>query len=240
MEQRAHAAADPVNPALVFWHLSPRLPARAIITADSGTVAGWYARLLRMRQGMMGSISGGLATMGNAVPYAIAAKMAYPDRPVLALAGDGAMQMNGNAELLTAAMQSHKWKDPRFIVLVLNNGDLNMVTWEMRVMSGNPKFVASQTLPPFNYAAYARQIGFRGIRIERPEDIIPAWEEALASDRPTVVDAVTDPNVPPLPPHITLQQAKAFALSLLKGDPDAGAVVNEAVRQVGPAIAPKV
>ena len=200
MEERAHVAADPVNPELVFWHLSRRLPDDSIITADSGTVASWYARHVQMRPGMMGSLSGGLATMGNAVPYAIAAKMAFSDRPVFALVGDGAMQMNGNAELLTAAAQRHKWKDQRLIVLVLNNGDLNMVTWEMRVMSGNPRYEASQRLPPFNYAEYAERIGFLGLRVERPEEVAAAWDQALASDRPVVIDAVTDPNVPPSPP----------------------------------------
>jgi pyruvate dehydrogenase (quinone) len=231
-EERAFAPAKPVNPELLFWHLSSRLPDASIITADSGTVANWFARNLKLRKGMMASVSGGLASMGNAVPYAIAAKLAYPERPVFALVGDGAIQMNGNAELLTLCRYYRQWKDPRFIVVVLNNGDLNLVTWEMRAWAGNPRYEASQSLPTFNYAAYAEQIGMRGIRVERPEDIETAWEEALSCDRPVVVDALTDPNIPPLPPHITLKQAKGFALSMLKGDPGRGNILQRAISQL--------
>jgi pyruvate dehydrogenase (quinone) len=151
----------------------------------------------------MVSLSGTLATMGSGVPYAIAAKLAHPDRAVIALVGDGAMQMNGLNELLTVAKYSGRWDDPRFVVLVLNNRDLNMVTWEQRALQGDPKFEASQDIPDFPYARYAELIGLRGIRIDRPEEIGDAWDAALSADRPVVLEAVVDPDVPLLPPHIS-------------------------------------
>ncbi len=229
---RAHEPARPVNPQLVFWELSPRLPDGAILCADSGTTANWFARDLRIRPGMMASLSGNLATMGPAVPYAIGAKFAFPDRVVFALAGDGAMQMNGTGELVTVAKYWRKWKDPRLVVLVLNNRDLNMVTWEQRVMAGDPKLSASQDVPDFPYARYAEAIGLRGVRIEKPEDIVPAWEAALSADRPCVVEAVVDPDVPPLPPHITVAQAKSLVEALWKGDPDRAEIIRQAWREV--------
>ncbi|HEY0633694.1 MAG TPA: thiamine pyrophosphate-requiring protein, partial [Thermoleophilaceae bacterium] len=231
LEARAMADADPLNPQRVFWELSPRLPADVILAVDSGSCANWFARDLKLRPGMLASVSSTLASMGCAVPYAIAAKFAHPSRPVIAMAGDGAMQMNGLAELITAAYYWERWDDPRFVVLVLNNRDLNQVTWEQRAMVGDPKFPASQDLPDFPYARYAELIGFRGIRVDSPEAVGPAWDEALASDRPVVLEAVTDPNVPPLPPHITLEQARAFASALRGGDPDARGVVAQGLRQ---------
>lgn len=230
MEARAMNPADPINPQRVFWELSSRLPDRCIVTSDSGSAANWWARDLKFRRGMMGTMSGNLATMGPAVPYAIAAKFAHPDRVVIATTGDGAMQMNGNAELITAAKYWRQWSDPRLIVLVLNNRDLNQVTWELRAMSGDPKLEASQELPDFPYASYAESIGLRGIKIDRPEQIANAWEEALKSDRPVVLEALTDPEVPPLPPHITLKQAKAFTETLWKGDPAEGHLVRQTFR----------
>ena len=174
----------------------------------------------------MASLSGTLATMGPGVPYAIAAKFCHPDRPAIALVGDGAMQMNGNAELITAAKYWERWSDPRLIVAVLNNGDLNQVTWEQRVLQGDPMYPETQHIPDFPYARYAELIGFRGIRVDEPERIGPAWEEALASDRPVVLEAITDPTVPPLPPHITLEQAKQLTSALLAGEPEAGDVLK--------------
>lgn len=230
MEARAMNPADPVNPQRVFWELSPKLPERCIITSDSGSAANWWARDLKFRAGMMGTMSGTLATMGPAVPYAIAAKFAFPDRVVIATTGDGAMQMNGNAEMITAAKYWREWSDPRLIVLVLNNRDLNQVTWELRVMSGDPKLMASQDIPDFPYAEYAESIGLRGIRIDRPEQISRAWDEALKADRPVIVEAVTDPEVPPLPPHITLKQAKGFAETMLKGDPAQSHMIRQTFR----------
>jgi pyruvate dehydrogenase (quinone) len=239
MDERAHVDAKDINPQRVFWELSPRLPERCILTADSGSTANWFARDLKLRSGMMASLSGALATMGPGVPYAIAAKFAYPDRPVIALVGDGAMQMNGNAELLTIAKYWKEWSDPRLIVLVLHNGDLNMVTWEMRAMAGDTRYEASQELPPFPYAAYAELIGLSGVRIDRPEEVAPAWEAALASDRPFVIEAMVDPDVPPLPPHITLKQAQAFGMSLLKGDSEAGGIIKQAMHQIFPGMSGK-
>ncbi len=232
LEARAKNPADPINPQLVFWELSPRLPDGCIITADSGTSADWFARDLKLRRGMMASLSGNLATMGPGVPYAIAAKFAHPDRPAIACVGDGAMQMNGINELITIAKYWMRWSDPRLIVMVLNNRDLNQVTWEQRVFQGDPKFEASQDVPDFPYAGYARSLGLDGIRVARPEDVGPAWDQALAADRPFVLEAVTDPSVPPLPPHITLQQARRFMASMIKGDPDAGDVIRRSFRDL--------
>jgi pyruvate dehydrogenase (quinone) len=234
MRERAHLPAEPLNPQRVFWELSSRLPDGAILTADSGSTANWFARDLKLREGMLASLSGSLATMGPGVPYAIAAKFAYPHRPVIALVGDGAMQMNGNAELLTIAKYWREWADPRFVVLVLNNRDLNMVTWEMRAMQGDPRYAASQDLPDFAYAKYADLIGLHGIRVDRPEDVGSVWDEALAASRPVVLEAVVDPDVPPLPPHVTLKQAKAFAMSMLRGDEDESGVLKQAIHHLFP------
>ena len=231
LEARAMADADPINPQRVFWELSPRLPDEAIITADAGTVANWYARDLKFRPGMMGSLSGGLATMGSAVPYALAAKFCYPDRMAIALAGDGAMQMNGINALITVAKYWREWADPRLAVLVLNNRDLNMVTWEQRAMSGDPKFAESQVLPDFPYAGYAESLGLVGVRVNRPDQVADAWERVLHADRPAVLDAVVDPNVPPLPPHISWEQAKNFATSVLRGDADALGFLKQTWKQ---------
>ncbi|OJT22145.1 thiamine pyrophosphate-requiring protein [Archangium sp. Cb G35] len=229
-EGMAMKDANPINPQRVFWELSPRLPEGVILSSDSGSAANWFARDLKIRQGMMASLSGNLATMGCGVPYAIGAKFAYPDRPVIALVGDGAMQMNGNAELITVAKYWKEWKDPRFIVLVLNNRDLNQVTWEQRVLAGDPKLPATQDLPDFPYARYAESIGLRGIRVDKPEQIARAWDQALSSDRPVVLEAYTDPDVPPLPPHITLEQAKHFAQSMLKGDVNTGGILKQSIK----------
>src|SRR4051812_24462603 len=226
VEERAMQDADPINPQRVFWELSSRLPDYAILSSDSGSAANWFARDLRLRAGMMASLSGTLATMGPGVPYAIAAKFAHPDRPAIALVGDGAMQMNGNSELITVAKYWKEWADPRLIVMVLNNHDLNQVTWEQRVLEGDPKLEASQNVPEFDYAQYAEQIGLRGIRMESPGDIGPGWDEALSSDRPVVIDALVDPSVPPLPPHITIEQAKQLASALTAGEPHAWDVIK--------------
>jgi pyruvate dehydrogenase (quinone) len=231
MDERAHLSAEPVNPQLVFHELSKRLPDGAIISSDSGSSANWFARDIKIREGMMASLSGTLATMGPGVPYAIAAKFAHPTRPVFALVGDGAMQMNGINELITIAKYRHQWPDQRLVILVLNNRDLNQVTWEQRAMSGDPKFVGSQELPDFPYARYAEMLGLKGIRVDSPEAVGPAWDEALAADRPVVYEAVTDPEVPPLPPHITIEQAKALTSALMAGDQHAGRIVRQSFKQ---------
>ncbi|MBA3567237.1 MAG: thiamine pyrophosphate-requiring protein [Actinobacteria bacterium] len=230
LEERAMNAADPINPQRVFWELSPRLPDNCILSSDSGSAANWFARDLKIRRGMMASLSGTLATMGPGVPYAIAAKFCHPERVAIALVGDGAMQMNGMNELITAAKYWRRWSDPRLIVAVLNNQDLNQVTWEQRVLEGDPKFEASQDIPDVPYARFAELIGLKGIRVETPDEIAPAWEEALAADRPCVLDFVTDPEVPPLPPHITFEQAKMFALAVAKGDPGRRAMIEQSLK----------
>jgi pyruvate dehydrogenase (quinone) len=230
LEARAMNPANPINPEYVFWELSPRLPEGCIISSDSGSAANWFARDLKIHRGMMASLSGNLATMGPGVPYAIAAKFAFPDRASIALVGDGAMQMNGNNGLITVSKYWKEWSDPRLIILVLHNNDLNQVTWEQRVMNGDPKFEASQNLPDFSYAQYATSLGLRGIRMERPEDVVRGWEEALVSDRPVVIDAITDPDVPPLPPHITLEQAAKFAKTLFKGDSREAGIIRQTFR----------
>jgi pyruvate dehydrogenase (quinone) len=231
LEARAMTDNVPINPQRVFWELSPRLPDDVILTCDSGSSASWYARDLKVRRGMMGSLSGGLATMGPAVPYALAAKMAYPGRPVIAMLGDGAMQMIGINGLVTIAREWRNWPDPRLIVMVLNNGDLNMVTWEQRAMEGDPKFEGSQDLPSFPYAQYGRMLGLQGIRVDRPQEIGAAWDEALRADRPTVVEMVTDPNVPPAPPHVTAKQLRNYLSALLHGDPQALEIVRQSARE---------
>jgi pyruvate dehydrogenase (quinone) len=232
------APAQPINPQRVALELSQRLPDQSIVTADSGTTTVWYARNLSFRRGMMGSVSGTLATMGCAVPYAIAAKFAYPDRPVIALIGDGAMQMNGLTELITIAKYWNRWADPRLIIMALNNRDLAYVTWEERVQTGDPKWEPSQTLPDVPYADFAQLIGLDGLRVEDPDQVGAAWDKALAADRPFVLDMVTDPNVAPLPPHITLKQARHFMGALAKGDPEAGSIVVDTARQIIGSILP--
>ncbi|MFE1359305.1 thiamine pyrophosphate-requiring protein [Streptomyces carpaticus] len=231
MDRRAATQADPVNPEYVAGALSPLLPDDAMIAADSGSAANWYARHLRMRPGMRGSLSGTLATMGPGVPYVIGAKFAHPDRPAIALVGDGAMQMNGLAEMITAARYWRGWSDPRLIVAVFNNQDLNQVTWEMRSMSGAPQFEPSQHLPDVPYAEFARSIGLLGIRIDEPGGVQPAWQRALAADRPCVLEFVTDPAVPPIPPHATWEQAESTAKALLRGDSDRKNVVKKGIKQ---------
>ncbi|HEY2763307.1 MAG TPA: thiamine pyrophosphate-requiring protein [Pseudonocardiaceae bacterium] len=230
MERRAKVGADPINPQLVFHELDPLLPDNAMITSDSGSAANWYARHLRIRRGMRASLSGNLATMGPGVPYATGAKFAHPDRAVLALVGDGAMQMNGINELITVAKYYREWTDPRFVVGVLNNRDLNQVTWELRAMGGSPTFPPSQELPDFPYAGYAESLGLGGIKVTEPGQVRGAWEQALAADRPCVVEFVTDPAVPPIPPHADLDQMEKTAEALLRGDPEAWDIVKSGVK----------
>ena len=232
LEERALASANPINPQRVVWELSPRLPDNVIITCDSGSCANWFARDIKIRRGMLCSLSGGLASMGAAVPYAIAAKFVHPDRPVVALVGDGAMQMSNLAELITVAKYWQEWQNPHWICCVFNNEDLNQVTWEQRVMQGDPKFEASQNIPNVPYHRFAESIGLKGIYVDREDAVAAAWEEALAADRPVLIEFKTDPDVPPLPPHIKLEQAKAYATALLKGDPDQAGIIKQTAKQV--------
>ncbi|WP_246857439.1 thiamine pyrophosphate-requiring protein [Pseudarthrobacter sp. NIBRBAC000502770] len=199
MHKEAMVSANPINPMRLFAELSIRLPENAMLSADSGSSANWYARQLKFRDGVRGSLSGNLATMGPGVPYAIGAKFAHPDRPAIAFAGDGAMQMNGLAELITVKHYWREWSDPRLVVAVLHNNDLNQVTWEMRAMGGVPAFRESQALPDVDYAGFAESLGLLGIHVQDPDDVGPAWEKALATDRPTLLDVRTDPDIPPIP-----------------------------------------
>ncbi|GAA1210770.1 thiamine pyrophosphate-requiring protein [Streptomyces rhizosphaericus] len=230
MASRAEVSADPINPEYVAHCLDPLLPSDTIVTCDSGSVANWYARHLRMRGEMRGSLSGTLATMGCGVPYAIGAKFARPDRPAVALVGDGAMQMNGLAELITVAKYRRLWEDPRLVIAIWNNQDLNQVTWEMRAMGGAPQFLPSQTIPDVSYARFAESLGMTGIRVEKPEQVERAWREALSADGPAVVEFLTDPDVPPIPPHATWEQLEATAESIIKGDPDRAGMVRQGLK----------
>jgi pyruvate dehydrogenase (quinone) len=222
-------AADPLNPQLLFHELSKRLPDAAILTSDSGSGTDWWARHLRMREGMKSILSGTLATMCPAVPYALAAKFAYPDRPVIATIGDGAFQMLGINAMIDIARYRDRWSNQQLVVLVLHNDDLNQVTWEQRVMSGDPRLAVSQSLPDFPYARYAELIGLKGIRVDAPEQVGPAWDEALAAGTPVLLEAITDPEVPPLPPHITFEQAQKMAHAL-PGDPARGQIMRQAIK----------
>jgi pyruvate dehydrogenase (quinone) len=233
-ERQAHAPADPLNPLRVIWELDQRIPDQAILTGDSGTAAYWLGRDIRLRRGMKASVSGSLATMGCGVPYALAAKLAFPERPVIALVGDGAMQMSGLSALVDVSKQwklAHTrgapWTDPRFVVLVLNNRDLSYVTWEQRVMEGDPRYAATQSIPDIAYADFAKLLGLDGVRVERPEDVAAAWDRALASDVPFVIDALVDRNVPTLPPELKPEQEDKLAKALADGDADAEAVLDQ-------------
>src|SRR5487761_1683880 len=210
-----------IRPQGLFSSLSRHLPDNAILSSDSGTAANWYARHIKIRKGMKAMLSGNLATMVPGVPYAIAAKFAFPDRVSVAMVGDGAMQMGGMAEMLTALKYYKSWSDPRLIVLVLNNEDLNQVTWEQRAMEGDPRFVASQEIPYMPFADYANLIGLKGIKVATADAIEHAWDEAFASDRPVIIDAITTPDEPPIPPHVTRQEAEALMKSVLE-DPKGG------------------
>ena len=237
LEERAMTSADPLNPQRVFWELSPRLPDNAIITADSGSVANWFARDLKMRRGMKASLSGGLASLGAGTPYAVAAKMAFPDRTVIACMGDGAMQMNGINVMITISKYWKQWSNPRLIVLVLNNRDLNQVTWEERVQLGEGKTELTQSIPDFPHHKYAELVGLKGIFVNDPNKVGAAWDAALSSDRPVILEAYTDPNVPPLPPHITLKDAKNF-MFMMRDEPELGSVLKNSAKELLSGILP--
>jgi pyruvate dehydrogenase (quinone) len=231
LEERAMTHAHPVNPQRVVWEMSPRLPDEAIVTSDSGSCANWYARDYRVKRGQIASLSGGLASMGAAVPYAIGAKFAHPHRPVVALVGDGAMQMNNMSELITIAKYADRWADKRLVTCVFNNEDLNEVTWEQRVMNGNPRYDASQDIPDVRYSQFAELVGLKGIYVDDAKDLARAWDEALSADRPVVLEVKTDPEIAPLPPHISFKEARKFMMSMA-GDDDAAHVIRDTARQV--------
>ena len=231
VEARAMTSADPVNPQRIFTELSKQLPDNVIMTADSGSVADWYARDIKVRRGMMGSLSGGLASLGAATPYAIAAKMAYPDRPVIGFIGDGAFQMNGMSEMITVSKYWKKWSNPCFVMMVLNNRDLNQVTWEERVESGSGKTESTQSIPDVRYSKYAELLGLHGIFVDDPEKLAGAWREALSCGKPCILEVYADANVPPLAPHITFAEAKNFMTSMAT-EPELGSVIKNTVKEV--------
>jgi pyruvate dehydrogenase (quinone) len=230
VQRQSLLAAEPVNPMRVAWELSERLPDDAIVTADSGSSTNWYARCVRFRAGMRGSVSGTLATMGCAVPYAIGAKFAHPSRPVIALVGDGAMQMNGLAELLTIRRYQDLWPDKRLIICVFHNNDLNQVTWELRAMGGAPKFEESQSLPEVSYADVAQSMGLQAISVDTDDAVAGAWEAALSAEGPVLLDITCDPEVPPIPPHATYEQMKDLTSAVLRGDPNAWHLVYQGAK----------
>ncbi|KDB01724.1 thiamine pyrophosphate protein [Defluviimonas sp. 20V17] len=232
VEKRSRESADPINPERLFWEASSRLPDRAILSADSGSSANWLARAIKIRKGMKASLSGTLATMCPGVPYAVAAKFCYPDRTAVAFVGDGAMQMLGITDLITVAKYWREWSDPRLVVCVLANQDLNQVTWELRAMANSPRVAKTQDVPDVDMAAYAEILGLNGIRVEKADDIGPAWERAFSADRPTVIHAVVDPDVPTLPPHITMDQAKSFMNAMLHGDTETAGIIKQTIKRV--------
>ena len=237
LEERAMQPADPINPQRVFWEISKRLPENCIMTGDSGSVANWYGRDIKMRRGMMGSLSGSLASLGAATPYAVAAKMAFPERVVIAFIGDGAMQMNGLNVMITISKYWREWANPKLIVMVLNNQDLNQVTWEERVQLGAGKTESTQSIPDMAYHTYAELLGLKGIVCRDADQVGAAWDEALAANRPVILNIYTDPNVPPLPPHITFKDAKNFT-TMMASEPELGSVLKNTAREVLASVLP--
>lgn len=225
----AMVESEPVNARRVFTSLNDKLPENAIITCDAGSTADWYGFHIKLGRNQMGNLSGRMASMLAAMPYAVAGKFAHPERPVVSTIGDGAFQMMGMNGLLTVKRHWQEWANPTFIVLVLDNGDLNQVSWEMRI-AGDPRWDTAQLVEPMDYAGYAELLGLKGIRVEHPGDIDTALDEAFAADRPTIVSVKTDPNTPPLPAHITTEQATGLAKSLLGGDPGSARVINQSAR----------
>lgn len=232
LHARAMRDANPINPQRLFWELSRKLPDNVILTNDSGSSTNWFARDVRVRPTMKSSLSGGLATMCPAIPYSLAAKFAYPDRPVVAMIGDGAMQMLGINEMISIAKYYETWKDPRLIIIVVNNQDLNQVTWEQRVLAGDPKYIASQQIPNVRFADYARILGLDGVDVDHPDDIEQALAQAFASNKPFLVNVYCDPDVPPLPPHITFEQAKNFLSSIYHGDAGGLHMIKQSAMQM--------
>jgi pyruvate dehydrogenase (quinone) len=229
VEDLAMLDGDPMNPQRVVWELNKHLPDGAILTADSGSSTNWWARMLKLRKGMQTSLSGTLATMGCATPYAIAAKFAHPDRPAIAIVGDGAFQMNGMNELITVERYWKQWSNSTLVFCVFNNQDLNQVTWEQRALAGDPKYPATQWIPDFAYHRMAELCGLEGIFCDNGDAVSDAWARALAAGRPCVLEVKVDPEIPPLPPHIRLDQAKKMAKAMVKGDPERVGVMEKSL-----------
>ena len=211
---RTAEITEGANPEFVVGELSRHLPSDARVAVDVGSATYWYARHLRLPPDVPAHVSGYLASMGCALPYGISAKLDAPDRPVVALVGDGAMQMNGLLELITVSQRWRDWDDPRFVVLVLHNGDLNEVSWEQREMEGEPRFAESQRVPSFPYAAYAELLGLVGVRVTESAHVSEAWRTAFAADRPVLIEAVVDRSVPLLPPNLDDEKAETVNAAL--------------------------
>jgi pyruvate dehydrogenase (quinone) len=228
LEERATRRDKPMKPQVVAWELGRRLPHNAIVTSDSGTVASWFAQYIPAQRDQMFSLSGTLASMGNGLPYVIAAQIAHPDRPCFAFVGDGGFSML-MAELATCV----KYKLPVRIVVVKNNS-LGMIKWEQMVFLGNPEYGCE--LQPIDFASFARACGATGITIDDPATCGDALEQALATEGPVLIEAVVDPHEPPLPPKVTLEQAKHFAQALARGTPNrekiALTVLSDKVREL--------
>jgi pyruvate dehydrogenase (quinone) len=231
-DARAHIEAKPLNPELPFWELSRHLPDNAMFAVDTGMSTTFFARAVKMRRNMRIAISGTLATMGPAISFAAAAKFAYPDRPAFAFVGDGAMQMLGLNALITVSKYWERWCDPRFVVAVLNNRDLNMVSWELRAFGGSPKVPETQELPDIDYARYAELLGLTGLTMDSPTEAGSVWERALNADCPVVIDIKADPNVVALPPHATLEQTKNLFMALARGDQDRNEILAQLYKQL--------
>jgi pyruvate dehydrogenase (quinone) len=232
-EMRAQAMLsypDGANPRRVYYELNSRLPDDAIVTADAGTTADWYGHHIRLHGSMKGDLSGRLATMLAAMPYAVAAKFAYPERPVICTIGDGAFQMLGMNELITVKKYLERWSDQQFIIVVMHNDDLSQVSWEMRTEDGNPVWPGSQDVESVDYAGWAELLGFQGIRVRSDDEIGRAWDNAFDHHGVTLIDAYVSKNVPPLPPHITREYAENVGRALLSGDPDEFAVIRDSAR----------
>jgi pyruvate dehydrogenase (quinone) len=228
--QLAFAEAHPLNPARVFFELNQVLPDDLVIAGDCGTATFWFAKYLDLRQGMLASLSGTLATMGSALPYALAAKINHPGRPVLALVGDGAMQMSGLNALITVAQHWKSWRDPRLVIVVINNRQLSYVTWEQRAMEGDPKFSPTQDLLDFPFARYAELLGLDAMRIASVEALSEARDRAFSGDKPLLIEAVTDPNVPPLPPELTSKQRANLQRAFARDDADLPGALQQVER----------
>jgi pyruvate dehydrogenase (quinone) len=229
-EMQAQAMAsydDGANPRRFFHELNARLPDDVIVTADAGTTADWYGHHVRLGRGMRGDLSGRLATMLAAMPYAMAAKFAFPDRPVVCTIGDGAFQMLGMNELITLKKYGKQWANKQFVILVMHNDDLAQVSWEMRTEDANPLWRAAQDVESIDYAGFAQLLGFRGVRVDSDDEVAAAMDAAFAHDGVTVIDAIVSRHVPPLPPHISADYAKNVGLALAKGDPFTAEVVKD-------------
>lgn len=232
LEAQAMVSYEQVNPRRVFHELNKRLPPRAVVTCDAGTTADWYGHHIRLREGMLGDLSGRLATMLAAMPYATAAKFAYPDRSVVCTIGDGAFQMLGMNELITVKKYLDRWENPQLIVVVMHNDDLTQVSWEMRTEDGNPVWETAQDVESVDFAGWAQLLGFQGIAVHRDEDVVPALDRAFAHRGVTLIDAYVSRNVPPLPAKVTAEYAVNTVKALVKGDPQEGHVIADTAKAV--------